>query len=139
MNFKSQGLIISIIILICMILICHITNFLYKNKHSDFIDLSLTNKPVQTQYNNIYYPNNSCSDIGQAEIPLKIISGCQCQNQCQQENPTTTKYELSDSELADVYKYAYETAGLNVMTRTLAEPRRYRRNRYYYPYYYPYY
>jgi len=71
-------------------------------------------RPLPTQYNLITYDNNlgkiPCDS--QAQIPCNILQ--QCKNQ-------PNKYELSDSELALLYKEAYEMAGEEVLLRTLNE------------------
>lgn len=83
MKLNSDGVTISILILITMILICHTMNYLYpKNKFA--------NIPQATNYNEIYYSNKNsklCSNINtglsnadslsnQAEIPYDIITSC---------------------------------------------------------------
>jgi hypothetical protein len=83
MKLISDGVTISILILITMIIICHTMNYLYpKNKFE--------NIPQPTNYNQIYYSNKNsklCSNINtggsissnmlnQAEIPYDIISSC---------------------------------------------------------------
>jgi len=128
-NFKSKGLIISIIILISLILICHISNYLYnKNIHSsnessknEFynVKLEIPTGNVPTQYNQIKYENKgklSCNSW-QAEIPCNKVDTSACIV------PATTKYELTDAEMIDVYKFIYENAGLQVLQRTLKEPK----------------
>jgi hypothetical protein len=62
LDFNSQGLLISIIILILLILICHISNYLYTkhkkpSKKNNFMNLNLSipNTPIPTQFNQIYY------------------------------------------------------------------------------------
>ena len=151
MNFNSQGLLISIIILIILMLICHISNYLYDK--SKFLDVmqnnslptkslptkSLPTKSLPTQYNKIYYDNQlgygnkdnkgnkgnnniydlsskvSCSKLNQAEVPCNVVASCM--------NPTipiTTQYQLSDSELAVLYKSMYEEAGRELLLRALS-------------------
>jgi len=136
MNFKSQGLFISILILICMILICHISNYLYKKNHQNnhqknniiqnnknsnsFANMTLDiPKTIPTQYNKIYYDYNDknkieeCKLKNEAEIPCNIISSCS--------TPTATQYQLSDSEMAVIYRDAYASAGRELLLRTLNE------------------
>ena len=121
MNLKSDGVFISIIILISMMLICHTAHFFYDRN-------SFSNIAVPTQYNQIFYDNqsnnNSCNNskpdqsvldqlLGQAEVPCATS-----QKQC----PTPTKFSLdslSESELAVIYKVAYENAGMEVLNRAL--------------------
>ena len=139
MNFNSQGLIISIIILISMMLICHTVNFLYpkninynmhhnkpkphnKNQNSfSNLLLAIPNNTVPNEYNKIYYDydnknkQSECNLKKEAEIPCKVVSSCNS-------TPTPTqKYQLSDSELAVVYRDAYASAGREVLLRTLNE------------------
>ena len=124
LNFKSNGLLISIIILIALILICHISNYL-DNKHikskNDFynINLAIPTGNIPTQYNQIQYENKgklSCN-LRQAEVPCNKVNINACNS------PSTTKYQLSDDEMNAVYEFIYENAGLQVLQRTLKEPR----------------
>lgn len=156
MKLNSDGVTISILILITMILICHTMNYLYpKNK--------FTNIPQTTNYNEIYYSNKNtklCSNINtggdissnmlsQANVPYDVISTCS-DNICSGCNGVATattfanatsntsattattatvsaggddikKYlaTLSDSELAVLYKVAYESTEREIITRTL--------------------
>lgn len=116
MNLKSDGVFIAIIILISMMLICHTAHFFYDK--NDF-----TNTTLPTQYNQIYYDgsNGSCNNskpdqkaldklLGQADVP------CATKKQC----PTQFSLDsLSESELAVLYKVAYENAGMEVLNRAL--------------------
>lgn len=108
------GLIIALCILISMLLICHTMNFLFPHKRNSFYNIPSMTRPLPTQYNIITYDNNlgkiPCDS--QAQIPCNILQ--QCKNQ-------QTKYELSDSEFALLYKEAYEMAGEEVLLRTLNE------------------
>ena len=126
MNFKSQGLFISILILIFMILICHTVNFLYPNKHNknsnSFANMILEiPKTFPTEYNKIYYDYNDknkkeeCKLKNEAEIPCNIMSSCSTPT------PIPTKYQLSDSEMAMIYRDAYASAGRELLIRTLNE------------------
>ena len=140
MNFKSKGVIISILILICLLLVCHISNFIYPKKSNynskhiskpnknlnSFANLSLSipKTPLNTEYNKITYDKSNdiyeqslCNNINEAEIPCSIISACSASNTV----PMTTPYELSESEWAVVYKNIYESAGLEVLSRELDE------------------
>jgi len=109
------GLIIALCILISMLLICHTMNFLFPNTRNSFYNIPSMTRPLPTQYNLITYDNNlgkvPCDS--QAQIPCNIIEQ-QCKNK-------PIKYELSDSELALLYKEAYEMAGEEVLLRTLNE------------------
>lgn len=120
---NSQGLIISILILISLMLICHISNYLYnknlkeKNNFSNLtLSIPTTTKPID--YNKIYYEpkgitsNLSCSQAQQqANIPCDIVS-----SSC---TSVPTYGQLSDSELAVLYKVAYEESGREVLKRAL--------------------
>jgi hypothetical protein len=135
MNFKSKGLFISIIILILMMIICHTTNFIYpKNKNSNSfsnLELSIPNNTVPVEYNKIYYDYNKsdqsqCKLKKEAEIPCKIVSKCTVANSVNSANssiptsiPTTTKYQLSESEMAIIYRDAYFASGRELLMRTL--------------------
>ena len=120
MKLNSEGVTISILILIIMIIICHTTNYLYPKNRFD-------NIPQTTNYNQIYYtPQNNklCSTIlqdTQADIPCDIIKSC---NQPQLLNPVKPKIsldDLSNSEIAVLYKVAYDEAAREVFMRTLKE------------------
>ena len=120
MNLKSGGVFIAIIILISMMLICHTAHFFYDRNN-------FSNVALPTQYNQIYYENqnntSTCNNskpdqatldklLGQAEVPCAIVKKC----------PTPTKFSLvnlSESELAIIYKVAYENAGMEVLNRAL--------------------
>ena len=126
MNFKSQGLFISIIILIGMILICHTVNFLYPNKHqtnsNSFANMILEiPKTFPTEYNKIDYNYNDknkkeeCRLKNEAEIPCNIVSSCATST------PTATQFQLSDSEMAMIYRDAYASAGRELLLRTINE------------------
>lgn len=122
MNFNSTGLLIAICILIIMLLVCHIMNFLYPRNSNNFenvhqIQGQMPTKPLPTQYNIISYDNHlgkiPCDS--QAQIPCQVL-----QEQCSQ-STQPTQFQLSDSELAILYKEAYEQAGAEVLSRTLQE------------------
>ncbi len=110
------GIIIALCILISMLLFCHTMNILYpiQKKINNFNNLPPI-KPLQTQYNIITYDNqlNKIPCGNQAQIPCNIT-----QKQC---STQPTKYILSDSELAILYKKAYEIAGNEVLFRALQE------------------
>ena len=120
MKLQSNNVFIAIIILISMMLICHTAHFFYdRNNFSNITGLP-------TQYNQIYYDGNtgSCNNskpnqalldqlLGQADVPCPIAT-----KQC----PIPTQFSLdslSESELAVLYKVAYENAGMEVLNRTL--------------------
>ena len=125
MNLKSSGVFSSIIVLICLILVCHIANYLYpkqnyknnqKNRNNFLnMNLAIPSNPAPTQYNMITYDNHNnqslCSQKNEAEIPCKLVKTC----------PKPTPYQLSDSELAVVYRDAYNSAGRELILRTLKD------------------
>ena len=127
MNFKSEGLFITVIILISLLIICHISNFMYeiynKNKFAN-LPLSISSNPIATKYNTIYYDNqctpSPCNQQNEAAIPCSIISSC---SKNPTPTPTQTKlpYKLSDSEMAVVYRDAYNSAGRELLRRALNE------------------
>ena len=108
----GTGLIIAISILISMLLICHTMNFLYPKTSNTFGDIPSITKPLPTQYNLIAYDN----DLGKIPCNNQAQIPCNIQRKC-----TPTKYQLSDSELAILYKEAYEMAGEEVLLRALRE------------------
>ena len=123
MKLNSKGVIVSILILIIMILVCHITNFFYpKNNFKNVGNNNNNNTPKQKDYNEIYYSNNTgeerlCDNVEQAEIPCDIIKKCE-----PEPVPEPTGLDsLSDSEIAVLYKFAYESAAREIMTRTLED------------------
>ena len=127
MNFDSEGLIISIIILILLMLICHISNFIYditkKNKFEN-LPISMLNNPLATQYNAINYDNQCsklapCNQLNEAALPCTIISECSKKNKLSV--PTKPPFQLSDSEWAVVYRDAYNSAGRELLFRSLNE------------------
>ena len=106
------GLLIAVTVLIIMSLFCHVSNFMFPKK-SEF-----QNVP---NYNAIHYdyPNVPCKEISksQAEIP------CEAYNRCKMmENgpiPTKAAEGLSESEIAMLYRLAYEEAGEEIMRRSI--------------------
>jgi hypothetical protein len=115
--YNNKGIVISILLLIIMMLICHIMNYLYpKNKFE--------NIPLSTDYNQLYYDNQF------KPFPCKALQEQQAQVPCKAPVPTcppvptTTKYELSESELAVLYKYAYEESAREIFMRTINEIKR---------------
>jgi len=114
MKLDSTNVCVAVIILICLLLLCHTANFLYPKNSFENLPLSIQGKPEALKYNKIVYGNQNCSDcnlVGQAEIPCKIIQSCL--------QPAEEEYQLSESELAVIYKVAYEQAGNEVLYRTL--------------------
>jgi hypothetical protein len=113
MAYNNTGLLVAICILIGMILVCHTMNFVYPRNNNKFGDI-----PVPTKYNIISYDNElgkiPCDS--QAQLPCKVLQ--QQQSQCS--NPSLIS-KLSDSEIALLYKEAYERAGEEVLIRTLQE------------------
>ena len=128
MKLNTDGVAISILILILMILTCHTMNYLFprdtnnmnnsasmnNNINNKTIKQSLNkflNIPNNTDYNKIYYQNQktktSCDKDAHPHIP--------CKKTCS----TEEDYALSDSELAFLYKYAYEEAGKEILMRKL--------------------
>ena len=77
---------------------------------NNFFDIPNT-IPTNTNYNKIYYQNQKkptlCDNVNHANIP--------CKKTCNSEED----YALSDSELAFLYKYAYEEAGNEILMREL--------------------
>ena len=138
MKLNSDGVTISILILITMILICHTMNYLYpKNKFANIP------KPTNN-YNEIYYTNQNnklCSSINnssgitgdglgsdnllnQAEIPYDVISSCKTRSDggsggIGDDNMKNYLSTLSESELAVLYKVAYENTEREIIMRTL--------------------
>ena len=130
MKLNGDGVALSILILILMIITCHTMNYLYPRDTKDTINnrkkmntvkinkQSLNNFfnipnniPQNTNYNKIYYQNQQkptlCDNVNHANIP--------CKKTCNSEED----YALSDSELAFLYKYAYEEAGKEILMREL--------------------
>jgi len=140
MKLNTDGVAISILILILMVLTCHTMNYLFprdtnsmnksvsmnnsvsmnksasmnNNINNKTIKQSLDtffNIPNNTNYNKIYYQNQKekkrCDKDAHPHIP--------CKKTCS----TEEDYALSDSELAFLYKYAYEEAGKEILLRKL--------------------
>lgn len=135
MNFKYTGLFISVLILLGMLITCHLRNYFNTSTRihaqNNFINLAVpTGSPKWTspdsrdtgtpplKYNKISYVPGiqqiPCEIANQGNFPCSQIQTCL--------SPQTTKAEqLSDSELAILYKEAYERAALEIMKRTLEE------------------
>ena len=137
MNLKSNNVFIAIIILISMMLICHTAHFFYDKNN-------FANTALPTKYNQINYGsknpyakcNNSPPDqatidylLSQAEMPCVAIppphyssSSSSSSSSLPTPTPSHTKFSLdslSDSEIAVIYKIAYENAGMEVLRRAL--------------------
>ena len=136
MKLNSEGVTISILILVIMMLICHTMNYLYpKNR--------FMNVPQTTNYNEIYYSNQDnklCNTIltsTQADIPCNVIKSCadtpNSNSSSTSKPPISTKpktklsldnlslYNLSNSEIAVIYKTAYNEAAREIFMRTIEE------------------
>ena len=152
MKLNTDGVTISILILIFMILICHTMNYLYPRKrmpqtiklnHKLNIKLNnklnnlkknnknninsintFTNTANDIDYNKIYYHNQNEKKLcdanldKQANVPCDIIKKCSDDEEIDEE---IDEYTLSDSELAVLYKVAYEEAAREIFMRTLSE------------------
>ena len=99
---------------------------IHEKSHFFYDKNNFNNIPLRTQYNQIYYdtsnPYGSCNKnkanqdvldqvLGQSEVPCLPVK-------C----PTPTEFSLdnlSDSEIAVIYKVAYENAGMEVLNRAL--------------------
>ena len=113
MNFKYTGLFISILILLGMLITCHMRNYFITPK-SNFINLAMPAPTPALKYNKITYipelQKIPCEIANQGNFPC---------NQIQQCITVPAEEQLSESELAILYKEAYELAGLEIMKRTL--------------------
>jgi len=148
MKLNTDGVTISILILIFMILICHTMNYLYprkrmpqtiklnhklnnklnnliKNNKNNINSINtFTNTANDIDYNKIYYHNQNEKKLcdanldKQANIPCDIIKKCSDDEEIDEE---IDEYTLSDSELAVLYKVAYEEAAREIFMRTLSE------------------
>jgi len=142
MKLNTDGVTISILILIFMILTCHTMNYLYPKKrimqnkklnnrlNNEKLNNILKNNtnnlntfintPNDIDYNKIYYTNQNkkqlCeNNLGkQANVPCDIVKKCS-------DEDTIDEYSLSDSELAVLYKVAYEEAAREIFMITLRE------------------
>jgi len=114
MNFNYSGLFIAVLILLGMLITCHLRNY-FNTPKSDFINLAVPTGIPPLQYNKISYTPGiqkiPCEIAEQGNFPCSQIQSCTA--------PQTTQYQLSDSELAVLYKEAYEQAGLELMNRIL--------------------
>jgi hypothetical protein len=116
MNFNHTGLFISVLVLLGMLITCHLRNYFNKPPRSAFINLSVPTGTPPLQYNKISYTPKQeqipCEIAAQGNFPCSQIQTCQTQTQA-------TDKQLSDSELAILYKITYEQAGLELMNRIL--------------------
>jgi len=146
MKLNTDGVTIAILILIFMILICHTMNYLYPRKQmtqNKTLNNKLNNKlkplinnkknSINTfintsnaiDYNKIYYHNQNEQKLcdanldKQAHVPCNIIKKCSDDEALDDE--ALDEYTLSDSELAVLYKVAYEAAAREIFMRTLRE------------------
>ena len=137
MKLHSTGFYASILILISLMLTCHISNFLYPKTKFANLELSIPNRQPPIDYNRIYYQNNSMNNYMDDNMNNNINNECNQQNgkqniiqnnaevpckaiqSCSDTQPTPIQYQLSDSELAVIYKAVYQEAGLEIFKRTL--------------------
>jgi hypothetical protein len=117
MDFSYTGLFIAVLILLGMLIICHLSNYFdsrSRSKQSKFINLAVPTGTPPMIYNKISYSGEQmripCEIAAQANVPCS-----QLQTPC----PTDTNAQLSESELAVLYKIAYEQSGLELMKRIL--------------------
>jgi hypothetical protein len=115
MNFNYTGLFIAILFLLGMLITCHLRNY-FNIPKSNFINLAIPTGTPYLQYNKIsYIPSIKkipCEIAQQGNFPCSQIQTCK--------SPQTSQAEqLSDSELAILYKEAYEQAGLELINRML--------------------
>ena len=117
MNFNYTGLYIAVLILLGMLITCHLSNY-FNTPKNKFINLAVPTGTPQLQYNQISYTPGvqkiPCEIAKQGNFPCSQIQKCS--------SPQTTKAaQLSDSELAILYKEAYEKAGLELMKRIITK------------------
>ena len=107
-------------------------NFFYpKNKFEDVGKSDKrNNKTRQTNYNEIYYTDESndsnkkqlCANVNQAEIPCDVVRTCKTEpTPSPTPSPTQGLDSLSNSELAVLYKIIYEGSAREIFTRTLKD------------------
>ena len=118
MNFSYTGLFISVLILLTMLVSCHLSNYFFpKNK---FIDLATPTATPSLKYNQITYSDSKdkvpCDILSQAQIPCNQVP--QCGNDL---NGDKKVDNLSDSEIAMLYKHIYDYAGIEVINRALLQ------------------
>ena len=115
MNFKYTGLFVSVLILLGMLITCHLRNY-FNTPRSAFINLAVPTGTSPLKYNQITYTPKQqqipCEIADQGNFPCSQIQSCATQ---------ATAAQLSDSELAVLYKEAYEQSGLELMKRILQQ------------------
>ena len=120
MNFGYTGLCVAVLVLLAMLMTCHLKKYFNSSVQSArFINLAIPTGTIPINFNQISYSNNGykipCEIAAQANIPCSQI-----QKPCLPTNITQPQIDLSDSEIAVIYKEAYEQAGLELMRRALA-------------------
>lgn len=121
MNFAYTGFFVAVLVLLAMLIICHLRKYYNASIQSArFINLAIPTGTPPLQFNAIAYTGQParipCEIAAQANVPCSQI-----QQPCPETTTTTQpQIELSDSELAIIYKEAYEQAGLELMRRALA-------------------
>jgi hypothetical protein len=105
---QNKGLLAAILILIALLTICHISNYMYP-KRDEFapVGCEIPQQSVNSKYTTINYydllnEKRICDNLENANIPC----------------PTKSN-ELTDEELGILYRAMYESAGLEIMHRTL--------------------
>lgn len=128
MNLKLDDtnitLFFAIGILISLIVICHLSNYLYPKEK--FNNTCLYSNPINTKYTNINYyslPKGICdNDITNANIPCPTNESSK-KKICSKPSPTEscqpTKTELTPEQLTTLYRYLYERSGLEVIKRVI--------------------
>ena len=137
MKLQTDGVTISILILIFMIVICHTMNYLYPKKritqtnkltkklnnliknNKNSIN-TFTNTANDIDYNKIYYHNQNEKQLCDSNLDKQANVPCNVVKQCSDDDKLD-EYTLSDSELAVIYKVAYEEAAREIFMRTLRE------------------
>lgn len=112
LNDKNTTIFIAIVILISLVIVCHLSNYLYSKEK--FFDKWVYSQPINTLYSSINYfslPKDICdNDVTNANIPCPTIS-------C-----ISTKYKqtLTPEQQRILYQYLYERSGLEIMKRVLS-------------------
>ena len=100
------------------------SNLIKNNKNNINSINTFTNTANDIDYNKIYYHNQNEKKLcdanldKQANVPCDIIKKCSDDEEIDEE---IDEYTLSDSELAVLYKVAYEEAAREIFMRTLRE------------------
>ena len=120
-SLKFNGVQLSIILLIIMLLVCHGTKIYMNNRGNRFNGNGFHDIPGSA--NKISYSNYSsfkkgCTNTTKPPTPpdCKPVPECKPVPTCKQ---TFGLDALSDAELAVIYKVAYENAGMEIMRREL--------------------